>query len=74
MCAVSETVLRLGLTSGAEGKAEADHSPPSSAEVKNMSRIRLHGMVLSQVQGQLYFLPWHVDWILTYENTNRLTA
>jgi hypothetical protein len=40
---------------------EADHSPPSSAEVKNTwsytstPPIRLHGVVLSSTQGQLYF-------------------
>jgi hypothetical protein len=51
---------------------QADHLPPSSAEVKNVwsyttlppyvfmawclmkHRINLHGMVVSQVQGQLY--------------------
>jgi hypothetical protein len=39
---------------------EADHSPPSSAEVKNAwscistPPIRLHGVVLSQAQGKLY--------------------
>jgi hypothetical protein len=39
---------------------EADHSPPSSAEVKNAwsytstPPIRLHGVVLSSAQGQLY--------------------
>jgi hypothetical protein len=39
---------------------EADHSPPSSAEVKNAwsytstPPIRLHGVVLSKAQGQLY--------------------
>jgi hypothetical protein len=38
---------------------EADHSPPSSAEVKEYvelyfhSSIRLHGVVLSEAQGQL---------------------
>jgi hypothetical protein len=26
---------------------EADHSPPSSAEVKNMSYILLHGVMLT---------------------------
>jgi hypothetical protein len=41
---------------------EADHSPPSSAEVKECvelylhSPIRLHGVVLSEAQGQLYLL------------------
>jgi hypothetical protein len=40
---------------------EADHLPPSSAKVKEcvelylQSPIRLHGMVLSYTQGQLYF-------------------
>jgi len=40
---------------------ESDHSPPSSAEVKNAWRytstppISLHGVVLSSAQGQLYF-------------------
>jgi hypothetical protein len=40
-------------------KSEADHSPPSSAEVKNAwiytstHPIRLHGVVL-RAQGQLY--------------------
>jgi hypothetical protein len=39
---------------------EADHSPPSSAEVKNewsytsTPPIRLHGVVLSQAQEQIY--------------------
>jgi hypothetical protein len=39
---------------------EADHSPPSSAEAKEYvelyihSTIRLHGVVLSKVKGQLY--------------------
>jgi hypothetical protein len=39
---------------------EADHSPPSSSEVKNVwsytstPPIRLHGVVLSWAQGQLY--------------------
>jgi hypothetical protein len=44
---------------------KADHSPPSSAEVKNVWRyylqplIRLYGVVLREVQGQLYFtLPY----------------
>jgi hypothetical protein len=42
---------------------EADHSLPSSAEVKNAwsytstPPIRLHDVVLSQTQGQLYLLP-----------------
>jgi hypothetical protein len=41
---------------------EADHSPPSSAEVKEWvelylhSPIRLYGVVLGGAQGQLYFL------------------
>jgi hypothetical protein len=41
---------------------EADHSPPSSAEVKNAwsytstPTVRLHGVVLSPAQGQLYLL------------------
>jgi hypothetical protein len=41
-------------------RREADHSPPSSAEVTNVwiytstPPIRLHGVVLSYVQGQLY--------------------
>jgi hypothetical protein len=41
---------------------ETDHSPPSSAEVKNAwsytctRPIRLYGMVLSKAQGQLYLL------------------
>jgi hypothetical protein len=41
---------------------EADHSLPSSAEVKNewgyssIPPIRLHGVVLSEAQGQLYLL------------------
>jgi hypothetical protein len=48
---------------------EADHSPPSSAEVKNAwsytstPPIRLHGVVLSEAQGQLYLLlerNWYV--------------
>jgi hypothetical protein len=40
---------------------KADHLPPSSAEVKEWvepylhSPIRLHGVVLSEAQGQLYF-------------------
>jgi hypothetical protein len=40
---------------------EADHSPPSSTEVKNVwsntstPAIRLHGVVRSQAQGQQYF-------------------
>jgi hypothetical protein len=39
---------------------EADHQPPSSAEVKyvwsytSITPTHLHGMVLSQAQGQLY--------------------
>jgi hypothetical protein len=39
---------------------EVDHSPPSSAEVKNAwsytstPPIRLHGVALSSAQGQLY--------------------
>jgi hypothetical protein len=45
---------------------EADHSPPSSAEVKNSwsctsaLAIRLHGMVLSKkkAQGQLYLFTF----------------
>jgi hypothetical protein len=45
---------------------EADHSPPSSARVKNASSytftpsIGLHGVVLSyrKAQGQLYLLPF----------------
>jgi hypothetical protein len=32
---------------------EADHSPPSSAEVKECVELRLHGVVLSQAQGCL---------------------
>jgi hypothetical protein len=42
---------------------EAGHSPPSSAEVKECveiylhSPIRLHGVVLSYAQGQLFLLP-----------------
>jgi hypothetical protein len=42
-------------------RREADHSPPSSAEVKEWvelylhSPIRLHGLMLSSAQGQLYF-------------------
>jgi hypothetical protein len=57
---------------------EADHSPPSSADVKNAwrytsippyvsmewclikDRIRLHGVELSEAQGQLY-LDWSVS-------------
>jgi hypothetical protein len=44
---------------------EADHLSPSSAEVKNAwsytstPPIRLHGVVLSSAQGQLYLLPLH---------------
>jgi hypothetical protein len=43
---------------------EADHSPPSSAEVKNTwsyistPPIRLHGVVLSQTQWKLYLLQY----------------
>jgi hypothetical protein len=43
-------------------KREADHSPPSSSEVKKNvdlyihSPIRLHGAVLNKAQGQLYLL------------------
>jgi hypothetical protein len=39
---------------------EADHSPPFSAEAKNAwsytstPPIRIHGVVLSEAQGQLY--------------------
>jgi hypothetical protein len=39
---------------------EADQSPPPSAEVKNAwsytstTPVRLHGVVLSSAQGQLY--------------------
>jgi hypothetical protein len=39
---------------------EVDHLPPSSVEVKNACNytstppIRLHGLVLSQAQGQFY--------------------
>jgi hypothetical protein len=39
---------------------ESDHSPPSTAEVKEYvkiylhSPIRLHGVVLSEAQGQFY--------------------
>jgi hypothetical protein len=39
---------------------EADHSPPSTAEVKNawsytsIPPMHLHGVVLSNAQGQLY--------------------
>jgi hypothetical protein len=46
---------------------EADHSPPSSAEVKECvelylhSPIRLHGVMLSKSQGQLYLLPQDRD-------------
>jgi hypothetical protein len=49
--ALSPEIKRLG--------READHSPPSSAEVKNswsyipIPRLRLHGMVLGSAQGQL---------------------
>jgi hypothetical protein len=44
---------------------EADHSPPSSAEIKNEWRytstpIRFHGEVLSWAQGQLYLLHTHI--------------
>jgi len=41
---------------------EADHSTPSSAEVQNARSytsappIRLHGVVLSYAQGQLYLV------------------
>jgi hypothetical protein len=41
---------------------EADHSPPSNAEVKNMSNFTFtspyisYGMALNQAQEQLYFL------------------
>jgi hypothetical protein len=44
---------------------EADHSPPSSAEVKNAWRytctppIRLNGVVISYAQGQFYFNFYH---------------
>jgi len=40
--------------------SEADHSPPSSAEVKNAwsytstSPIRFHGVVLSMARGKIY--------------------
>jgi hypothetical protein len=43
---------------------EANHSPPSSAEVKNSCSYistpptRLHGVVLSEEQGRLYLLPF----------------
>jgi hypothetical protein len=53
---------------------EADHSPPSSAEVKEWvelylhSPIRLHGVVLRESTGQLYLYlltkqlpPWSRD-------------
>jgi hypothetical protein len=53
--AISQEVKRPG--------READHSPPSSADV-NMrkvyiytSSVSLHGVVLSKVQGQLYIYP-----------------
>jgi hypothetical protein len=41
---------------------EADHSPPTSAEVKKTwiytsTPIRLHGVALSQAQGQLHLIP-----------------
>jgi hypothetical protein len=45
---------------------EADHSPPSSAEVKQCvelylySPIRLHVVVLSSAQGQLYLYLYRV--------------
>jgi hypothetical protein len=47
---------------------EADHSPPSSAEVKECvelyhhSPIRLHGVVFSWAQGQLY-LTFHPPYL-----------
>jgi hypothetical protein len=49
---------------------EADHSPPSSAEVKNAwsctstPPICLHGMVLSKAQGQLYLFTFLTSIIL----------
>jgi hypothetical protein len=72
---------------------EADHSPPSSAEVKNawsytsIPPLRLHGVVLSQAQGQLYLfaqsmvrlkslLPAHLcllsHWTKTWENLSKV--
>jgi hypothetical protein len=36
-----------------QSECEADHLPPPSA----ISPIRLHGIVLSEAQGQLYLLP-----------------
>jgi hypothetical protein len=44
---------------------EADHSLPSGAEIKNALSytstppIRLHGVVLSQAQGQLYLFTFY---------------
>jgi hypothetical protein len=42
---------------------EADHSPPTNAEIKNAWSytstlpVHLHGVVLSKSQGQAYYLP-----------------
>jgi hypothetical protein len=56
---------RRSFLGGKRPGREADHSPPSSAEVKELvelylhSPIRLHGVVL-RAQGQLYlYLYWH---------------
>jgi len=53
---------------------EADHSPPSSAEIKECmelylhSSIHLHGVVLSlkKAHGQLYLLPLPLGLTETY--------
>jgi hypothetical protein len=42
---------------------EADHTPPSSAEVSNGGAIppfslRLHGFVLNYARGELYLVPY----------------
>jgi hypothetical protein len=49
---------------------EADHSPPSSAEVREWvelylhSPIRLHGVVLFKAQGHLYLLPLPLCYVM----------
>jgi hypothetical protein len=53
------------LSSGAKRPGrEADHSPPSIAEVKNGGAIRFHGVVCNEAQKQLYLfytVLWNVS-------------
>jgi len=60
-------------------RREANHSPPSSAEIKKCAELYLHspichhGVVLSYAQGQVYlFQPWREEtiWITSRQEDN----